>query len=252
MEVLEHHLDSWKEFKEFAYDYMFDARGARRGDFIFRGQSNASWQLVASLDRKYGGHENWAEIELALMSEFARKCQNIKDLEDLLNHSDRAVAFAQHHGLPTRMLDWTDSPYIAAYFAFEGALDRRVNGSMVENDRVAVWVAFMGAPIWDVESGSETVHFMSVPSWRNDRMYNQAGLFSFNNSRFLSVDDYVRNSDGPADVGVLGKYTIPASEVLQKPEFCSNYSKRRADGAETILHRKSGAQSGAIRPIWRV
>lgn len=77
----------------------------------FRGQCRADGVLIPSLMRM-GAH--YATIEKLLLNDFRQYAQsNLWPGNSLWNW----LAVAQHHGLPTRLLDWTYSPYVALHFA---------------------------------------------------------------------------------------------------------------------------------------
>lgn len=87
-----------------------------RSVFAFRGLSDKNYELKTSLSRLYD-EENLGDFEIHLLRNFR------KYHEDKKAHQDYSVwqwlTLAQHHGLPTRLLDWTYSPLVALHFVTE-------------------------------------------------------------------------------------------------------------------------------------
>ena len=83
-----------------------------RSSFFYRGMPDESFKLTTSLDRNCKGK---TELEGYLLDNF-KKYARIED--PLIDKSIwRAMIVGQHHGLPTRLLDWTHSPLVALHFA---------------------------------------------------------------------------------------------------------------------------------------
>jgi hypothetical protein len=79
--------------------------------WIFRGQSDAAWKLVPR-----AGRPPYDEIDDdALLAEW--KANSIQYLPDRPRSELEWLAIAQHHGLATRLLDWSRNPLVAAFFA---------------------------------------------------------------------------------------------------------------------------------------
>jgi len=87
--------------------------GHRRSPYMFRGMSKASWPLMTSLERLGSPPE---KVELPALRSFGKYAAI--GTVSLDSEWDR-LAVAQHNSLPTRVLDWTGSPLIAAHFATE-------------------------------------------------------------------------------------------------------------------------------------
>ncbi len=109
-------LENWAAFvSEFALD---DA-----ANWVFRGQANAEWGLSTTLQRafKKRGVEDplyRAHVENSTIGFFKDRSRlhlpTTPDEHDLLGW----LALMQHYGAPTRLQDWTLSPFVAAYFAY--------------------------------------------------------------------------------------------------------------------------------------
>lgn len=111
-------IDSWQDFRDIVAGEEF------RG-WAFRGQSNAEWQLEPTLSRYlkcFDVHPSvWSKQELRIYGIFRRKAHQFLDHLPATDDAFEWLATMQHHGSPTRLLDFTWSPYVAAFFALERA-----------------------------------------------------------------------------------------------------------------------------------
>lgn len=109
-------VQSWSEFN----DYI-----SSRDGWAFRGQSDAGWPLLSSLPRRLLRNdvprELWRQREERAIRIFRRKAHVYLPDKSVLDDDLRCLAMMQHHGAPTRLLDFTKSPFVAAFFALEHA-----------------------------------------------------------------------------------------------------------------------------------
>ena len=84
-----------------------------RSPFVYRGMTNASFRMVTSLRRNCRSLQR--TLEPAILKNFA-KYAVIED-PSVANSVWRQMILGQHHGLPTRLLDWTQSALVALHFA---------------------------------------------------------------------------------------------------------------------------------------
>ena len=119
--------DNW--YKTDVLEKWCDIRRKKytKPDWIYRGQRQADWPLKTSLQRCLKRREvppsRALEVEEELLREFRRAhhlhSQHMPSQEDIVEW----LSLMQHHGAPTRLLDFTYSIYVAAYFAIEAADD---------------------------------------------------------------------------------------------------------------------------------
>jgi len=105
--------ESWQHLQDLLFHETWDARlGRFRSPFVYRGMRSFGYSLSTSLQRLGGPFE---ELENHLLRNFRKYAR------DTTTPASATVwdwlALAQHHGLPTRLLDWTYSPYVALHFA---------------------------------------------------------------------------------------------------------------------------------------
>jgi hypothetical protein len=101
---------SWAELQEVLYGIDKNENNRYRSNFVYRGVGDKSWSLQTSLQR-IGDH--CKDVEGPLLRSFLKYAGPGDIPSDALLFQ---LAVAQHHGLPTRVLDWTTSPKVAAHF----------------------------------------------------------------------------------------------------------------------------------------
>lgn len=173
-------FDEWDEFKSCVTRLV---EGRHPGapplpELVFRGQASSRYELTASLDRAHPGLDvrDLNALQTRLLEVFRRRRPEFAESAD-----EEALAVLQHYGAPTRILDWTTSPYVAAFFAASGALEPEV-----DDEYFVVWALRRDAR--PLEAGIA----LSEPSFTaNDRSRAQRGLFLVNTSLSRTVVDHL-------------------------------------------------------------
>src|SRR6516164_8345766 len=121
------HIQERIELTRFLESYYFDQAVNRgRNQWVFRGVSDSSFELRTSLERELERNPYWKdkplEAERIIVKEFKRQAHLYTQGVPGPNDDVDWLALMRHHGAPTRILDWTKSPYIALFFALQGAI----------------------------------------------------------------------------------------------------------------------------------
>ena len=97
--------------------------GRRRDSGVYRGVGDSRWPMLTSLDRLGGVDPPHTKcgLEEHVLRNFIRYARPY--VRSQTTNAWELLAAAQHHGVPTRLLDWTYSPLVAAHFATLGRRD---------------------------------------------------------------------------------------------------------------------------------
>lgn len=183
------HISSFQDFVEaFGHPYIADER-------VYRGVPDARYRLAPSLGRLEQYDEYLIDdYETRTIEEFKRRA--IPYIETAPANEWEWLFLAQHHGLPTRLLDWTSNPLVALFFATESCADadsaiycggfRRIylGGKPVTGDAGRTVIDPHADSPYDVAGAS-----VVSPPHRHPRYINQSGLFTIQEHPCRELDE---------------------------------------------------------------
>src|SRR5579863_5305419 len=131
-------LESWETFLQLVSKPPYS-------HWAFRGERDERWPLYSSLSRYLRNFcvdpQAWPQQEGRILRIFKRKAHQFLDKPPDLDDDFQWLALMQHHGAPTRLIDFSWSPYVAAFFALERTLADGVvwamNPGRVDSSRAA-------------------------------------------------------------------------------------------------------------------
>ncbi len=195
----------WHDFKSGFRDELGSGRPIIQR-YVFRGQANASWGIMSSFDRSIPAHLTDREREYTKFLSFFRLL-NERVGTDLSSLGDLDLAgIAQHYGMPTRLIDWSRSPYVAAYFAFYYC---RLSDDSDPN--VAIWA--IDTVEFERAVDKRKFQICNTKPYRNYRINRQAGKFISACGAESSLSGYI--SGLRSDCPLLIKFVIPVEESAE-------------------------------------
>ena len=184
--MIQHRVTSFHELHDVLKKYHKDNR------WIFRGQTDPSWELVPKAGRK-----NLNDFgEERIFRPWKRKAYSFVD--SIPQNDWDWLALGQHHGLPTKLLDWTYNPLAACYFAVR---------EDSENDSV-VYAFF--SEFYILTEEVDPFEFKGISRYKPkgiaSRIMNQSGTFTAHGPPNLDLKEEIGESTQLEKIIIDGNY----------------------------------------------
>jgi hypothetical protein len=219
-------LETWESFLELVTKPPFS-------NWAFRGERDERWPLFSSLSRylqNFGVAPGaWPEQEGRILRIFKRKAHQFLDKPPAWDDDFQWLALMQHHGAPTRLIDFTWSPYVAAFFALERTLGDGViwaiNPARVDSTRAPKPVRMDPRVKGNFQryfvKGRHRFIWMGEPLTMNRRLIAQSGTFAVPGVLDLPIEGMLSDAD---QENILAKIvmTHPVREIGMRELYRMN------------------------------
>ena len=211
-------LKSWESFLKYITSTPYT-------HWAFRGEQHAAWPLYSALSRylqTFGIDPHaWPEQEERILRIFKRKAHQYLPQPPDIGDDFQWLALMQHHGAPTRLIDFTWSPYVAAFFALERATDEAavwaVNPARIQSRRTSTPPQFdpriKGNFSKYYLKGTRRFLWVGEPLTMNRRLIAQSGTFALPGVLNEPIEMILSRYPRPEETMV--KFILPAKLIRE-------------------------------------